>query len=132
MLWCYANFYWAIINGKYNNRYVAAMLTKSNSPVLVALCLFLLLVGCGRNPGKEIVGKWVVDDEPEILTMEFSSDGRVTSTYKEGVVLDGTWTVQPDKTILIAMEVWKITAQFEGNKLILRSDNKEKAYRKIE
>ncbi len=98
--------------------------------LLLLVPLFLMLAGCGKDIKTRLVGKWVIDDDPEILTMEFYKDGRVLSTYKEGVTLEGTWKIQPDDKIEISIELWKITAYFTGNKLILRSNEKEKVYRK--
>jgi hypothetical protein len=106
------------------------MRTHSFLLLLLIPCI-IVFSGCGKNIKSKLEGKWVIDDAPEILTMEFFGDGRVISTYKEGVKLKGMWQVQTNDDIEISMESWSIIAYFAGNKLILKSGENEKVYRKI-
>jgi hypothetical protein len=99
--------------------------------LLLIPCIFIFS-GCGKDIKTRLEGKWVIDDAPETLIMEFYRDGRVISTYKEGVELKGMWQVQTDDKIEITLEAWNIIAYFAGNKLILKSGESEKIYRKIE
>lgn len=99
--------------------------------VLLLCSLILLLPDCGKDSGSRLIGKWVVEEDPDILVMQFFKDGRVKSTYKEGVILEGNWQIQPNDTIEITIEEWDISAHFSGSRLVLRSSGKKKVYRKI-
>jgi hypothetical protein len=106
---------------------------KISNYVIFLQVLLMLAGGCEKSISSRILGKWVVDDNPKVLTMEFFSDGRVVSTYEVGVQLCGTWQGQSDTSIAITIESWNITGALTGKKrLILHNGDQEKLYRKIE
>ncbi len=97
------------------------------------LFMTIFLISCGQNIQKKLPGKWVIDDNPDVLTMEFFKDGRVVSTYGVGATINGTWQPVSDTTVEISLDPWVLTGQqISENKILLKSDGKEKVYRKIE
>ncbi len=106
-----------------------------NKPKLSILFLLvaILVINCGKNIQKSLPGKWVIDEDPDVLTMEFLADGKVVSTYGVGASLNGTWQTVTDSTVEISLDPWILTGQMiSEDKLILKSEGKEKVYRKIE
>ncbi len=97
------------------------------------LFIIMFFIGCGQNIQNKLPGKWVIDDSPDVLTMEFFKDGRVVSTYGVGAVINGTWRPVSDTTVEISLDPWVLTGYVVNkSKLILKSEGKEKVYRKIE
>jgi len=95
------------------------------------LFIVIFLSGCNRGIESQLQGKWIIDGEPDVLTVEFFKDGRVVNTYGAGATLAGTWKVISENTVLISMEPWEVTGELSGGKLILRSGDKEKVYCKV-
>jgi hypothetical protein len=102
-----------------------------DSAILLVLFLFLI-GGCGRSVETRLQGKWVIEENPEALSMEFFRDGRVVSTYGIGAELNGTWQVQSDTSVAIKIETWDITGCFRKENLVLKNNGQEKVYRKIQ
>ena len=98
----------------------------------ILLSLIIIPAGCNRGISSKLPGKWVIDGAPDVLTVEFFKDGRVVNTYGVGATLEGTWKVQSKNTVAISMEPWDITGELVERKLILKSGENEKTYRKIE
>ena len=97
------------------------------------LSITIILTGCNRGISSKLPGKWVIDGEPDVLTIEFFKDGRVVNTYGgAGATLEGTWKVLTENTVAISMEPWDITGELVEKKLILKSGENEKIYCKIE
>jgi len=96
------------------------------------LSVILIFTDCNRGISSKLPGKWVIDDNPDVLTMDFFKDGRVVNTYGVGATLEGTWKVLSENTVAISMEPWDITGELVEKKLILKSGENEKIYRKIE
>jgi hypothetical protein len=95
------------------------------------LSFIIILTGCNRGLESQLRGKWVIDGEPDVLTVEFFKGGRVVNTYGAGATLEGKWKVLSENTVAISMEPWDITGELAEGKLILRSGDKEKVYCKI-
>ncbi len=74
--------------------------------LLSLFVIFIFFVGCGRKIENKLPGKWVIDNDTEVLTMEFFNDGRVISTYKVGVSIEGTWKAESDSIVAIKLDFW--------------------------
>lgn len=95
--------------------------------------LFLFIIGgCGRSVESRVQGKWVMEENPQALCMEFFKDGRVVSSYGIGAELNGTWQVQSDTSVAIKIETWDITGCFRKGNLVLKNNGQEKVYKKFQ
>ncbi len=101
--------------------------------ISITIVLYLLIAGCGNDISSKLTGKWVIDSDPETLTLELFKDGSVKQTYSVGATLEGEWKVESDSTAKIILDPWSLSAIIrEKGKMLLKHGGKEKLYRKME
>lgn len=99
--------------------------------IILSVVLVLMLVGCGKSPADNLVGKWRFQgDDVEIeKVMEFTEDGKVIRYDMDGVEGETQYTATDD-TITVEGETTSYT--INGDRLIIRAEGERATLVRVE